>query len=410
MSIGLQNPNLNRFINARFGKYRARVTSNDDPEKMGRIKVNVPTLYNDSKVESGWALPCAVSHVFRIPNIGEMVWVEFEEGDIERAIWTHGSIVRKQGINQIDSHTQGTYRSEDNSGGRVSESLGQTYAGEYRNVETWNNNGNIIEVDSTEGQERILIQHKSGTRVEILPDGTMQCFTAGNKIERVKHNEQKVVYGQLETRAERITEYASQNKYAVVDGSLTHTVRGKTTNSFGKVETTASAIKERVVGSKTTTVGGDSAESVMGNKHEMIMGALNIIVANYLASINPAQPSVNIHSTVGTVQLKSGVGTIPGVDTNQITMDGLANILIQAIARAVITAPIIQLGASQVTAVNNVAKALPLIEWLSAHTHISAVAGAPTTPPTIIPGVPNTPVETIAVLTPLITSPTVLVD
>lgn len=400
MSIGLQHPDLNRLLNGRFGKYRARVTENNDPEKLGRIRVNIPTLYNDTKVESGWALPCAVSHVFRIPSVGEMVWVEFEEGDIERVIWTHGSIVRKQGINQIDSHTQGTYRNEDNSGGRVSESMGQSYAGEYRNVETWNNNGNIIEVDSTEGQERILIQHKSGTRVEILPDGTIQCFTAGNKIDRVKHNEQKVVYGQLETRAERITEYASQNKYAIVDGSLANTVRGGTTNTFGKVDTTASAMKERVTGSKTTTVGGDLSESVMGNHNEMIMGALNIIVANYLASANPAAASVNIHNTLGTVQLKSGVGIVGGgIDTNQITMDNFANILVQAIARAVITAPVIQLGASQVTAVNNVAKALPLIAWLDTHVHPDPLSG--------VSGPPVVPASSVAAL---ITSPTVLVD
>lgn len=411
MTMVMQHPDLNRLIGGRFGKFRAIVTGNNDPERMGRIRVTIPSIYNDETVESGWALPCGVSHIFRIPSVGEMVWVEFEEGDIERVVWQYGGIVRKQGINQIDSHTQGTYRSEDNGGGRVSESFGQAYAGEYRNVETWNNNGNIIEVDSTDGQERILIQHKSGTRVEILPDGTMQCFTAGNKIERVKHNEQKIVYGQLETRAERITEYASQNKYAVVDGSLTNTVRGGTTNTFGKVDTTASAMKERVTGSKTTTVGGDLSESVMGNHNEMIMGALNIIVANYLASANPATASVNIHNTLGTVQLKSGVGIVGGgIDTNQITMDNFANILVQAIARAVITAPVIQLGASQATAINNVAKALPLVEWLSAHTHVSAVAGSPTTPPTIIPGIPNTPLETIAVLTPLITSPTVLVD
>lgn len=400
MSIGLQHPDLNRYINGRFGKFRAVVKNNNDPELMGRIKVNIPSIYNDNDVESGWALPCGVSHIFRIPSIGEMVWVEFEEGDIERVVWQHGGIVRKQGINQIDSHTQGTYRLEDNSGGRVSESFGQSYAGEYRNVETWNNNGNIIEVDSTQGQERILIQHKSGTRIEILPDGTMQCFSAGNKVERIKHNEQKVVYGHSDIRAERITEYASQNKYAVVDGSLTNTVRGQTNNSFGKVNTTVSAINEKVTGSKQLTVGGDLSESVMGNHNEMIMGALNIIVANYLATINPTTASVNIHNTLGTLQLKSGAGIVGGgFDTNQITMDNFANILVQAIARAVITAPIIQLGASQVTAVNNVAKAVPLIAWLDTHFHPDPLSG--------VSGPPVVPASSVAAL---ITSPTVLVD
>lgn len=74
-----------------YGKYRAKVTKNNDPEKQGRIKVECPSVLGD--FESGWALPCFpagghAEHSFGwIPKIGALVWVEFEEGDSNRPIW-----------------------------------------------------------------------------------------------------------------------------------------------------------------------------------------------------------------------------------------------------------------------------------------------------------------------------------
>ena len=38
-----------------FGKYRGEVTSNDDPDNLGRVKARVPRLFGDE--ETGWALP-----------------------------------------------------------------------------------------------------------------------------------------------------------------------------------------------------------------------------------------------------------------------------------------------------------------------------------------------------------------
>lgn len=74
-----------------FGKYRAIVTNNKDIEdKMGRIKVKCPSVLGDS--ESNWCNPCSpfagpnIGQVF-IPNVGDSVWVEFEEGDPDKPIW-----------------------------------------------------------------------------------------------------------------------------------------------------------------------------------------------------------------------------------------------------------------------------------------------------------------------------------
>jgi uncharacterized protein involved in type VI secretion and phage assembly len=74
----------------RYGKHRATVVNNIDPNQKGRIQVQVPAVYGTNTLN--WALPCAPyagngEGFFMIPPIGANVWVEFEGGDIDRPIW-----------------------------------------------------------------------------------------------------------------------------------------------------------------------------------------------------------------------------------------------------------------------------------------------------------------------------------
>jgi uncharacterized protein involved in type VI secretion and phage assembly len=85
--------NLVRRIERRFyGKYRALVVDNADPEQLGRLKLQIPSVLG-TEVVTGWAMPCVpyggdVDQGFLfIPEVGAGVWVEFEEGDLEFPIW-----------------------------------------------------------------------------------------------------------------------------------------------------------------------------------------------------------------------------------------------------------------------------------------------------------------------------------
>jgi len=75
-----------------YGKYRGLVVENADPEKLGRLKVKVPSVLG-SDVVTGWATPCvpyggaADQGFLFIPEVDAGVWVEFEEGDLEFPIW-----------------------------------------------------------------------------------------------------------------------------------------------------------------------------------------------------------------------------------------------------------------------------------------------------------------------------------
>jgi uncharacterized protein involved in type VI secretion and phage assembly len=80
------NDDIRRF----YGKYRGVVTDTADPSSLGRIKA---TLEDFSAWKGNWCMPC-VPYAgpnygwFVIPEIGAHVWVEFEGGDPDRAIWT----------------------------------------------------------------------------------------------------------------------------------------------------------------------------------------------------------------------------------------------------------------------------------------------------------------------------------
>ncbi|MEU4217118.1 phage baseplate assembly protein V [Actinoplanes sp. NPDC026623] len=75
-----------------WGKYRGRVVDNEDPARLGRLRVSVPSVLGPDVV-TGWASPCAPyggaadQGMFFIPERKAGVWIEFEEGDLEFPIW-----------------------------------------------------------------------------------------------------------------------------------------------------------------------------------------------------------------------------------------------------------------------------------------------------------------------------------
>lgn len=88
MSYGFAFERKDRgYGNPFYGKYRGEVTDIKDPLKMGRVKALCPSVFGPSG-ETDWALPCMPPGFKRIPQVGDFVWVEFEEGNIDYPVWT----------------------------------------------------------------------------------------------------------------------------------------------------------------------------------------------------------------------------------------------------------------------------------------------------------------------------------
>lgn len=73
-------------MQAFYGKYRAVVVDINDPEQLGRIRVKCPKVLRDMR--SSWACSCFPPGIFDMPDVGDTVWIEFEDGDVDKPIWT----------------------------------------------------------------------------------------------------------------------------------------------------------------------------------------------------------------------------------------------------------------------------------------------------------------------------------
>lgn len=73
-----------------YGKYAGKVVNTNDSQSMGRLEVSCNAVLGSATT---WAMPCvpyAGPNVgfFFVPPVGAGVWVEFEGGDTDRAIWS----------------------------------------------------------------------------------------------------------------------------------------------------------------------------------------------------------------------------------------------------------------------------------------------------------------------------------
>ncbi len=85
-----ENDLLAFIVGRYFGKYRGIVKDPDDPERRGRIQVQVKGVLGEHLV---WALPCVAYAgpgvgTFFLPDKETMVWIEFEGGNVNYPIWT----------------------------------------------------------------------------------------------------------------------------------------------------------------------------------------------------------------------------------------------------------------------------------------------------------------------------------
>ncbi len=78
-----------------YGKYRAFVRDNHDPERLGRCRLEIPAVLGVGPENwSDWAYPCFSfggindCGTFLVPPEGASVWAEFEGGDPQYPIWS----------------------------------------------------------------------------------------------------------------------------------------------------------------------------------------------------------------------------------------------------------------------------------------------------------------------------------
>lgn len=77
-----------------YSSYRGFVADNKDPLNLGRLKLIIPTVTGPQQ-HNYWSWPTGVFSGKGygsqcLPQIGDVVWVEFEMGCVEVPMWRHG--------------------------------------------------------------------------------------------------------------------------------------------------------------------------------------------------------------------------------------------------------------------------------------------------------------------------------
>lgn len=76
-----------------YSSYRGYVVDNEDPDKLGRIRVTIPMITRETP-HTKWIFPkgsfSGTNYGSQIlPMVGDLVWIEFEHGNTEFPIWSH---------------------------------------------------------------------------------------------------------------------------------------------------------------------------------------------------------------------------------------------------------------------------------------------------------------------------------
>lgn len=157
---------IERTENRHWGKYRGFVADRNDPERLGRLKVRVPSLLADAI--TGWAWPVAPYAgagigLLAIPQEEDLVWVEFEEGQLERPLWSGAAWAKPDRQTEIPEEARDAYPDQ---------------------VVLRTASGNVIVLSDAEGQEKITIRSATGCEVVLDPNANRVTVRAGEVVVR----------------------------------------------------------------------------------------------------------------------------------------------------------------------------------------------------------------------------------
>ena len=236
-----------------YGVWRGRVEENLDPEKLKRVRVRVLQVYTDvDTLDLPWAWPGADSFgglpeegVVAIPSIGADIWVMFEHGDPDFPIFFGSIHGNPAGNNEVPQNARGDQQQDqidakgtdsflDANGATVTEP-DNPFAAEYPNNYVFKTSrGLMLEMDNTEGAERIHIWHPSGSFIEIHPDGTIVKKTTGQQYVVIDNDCNIHVKGAKSVRVDGNTSLSIGGDYDLsVGGDWRATVVGRVITTAG---------------------------------------------------------------------------------------------------------------------------------------------------------------------------------
>lgn len=302
-----------RFLGKKYGKYRGIVTNVKDKKKMGRIMAHVYNIHFEDpdtgeKPSTPWAYPCSGGNFnsgqVSLPKVGSTVWIEFEEGDTDKPLWSPGPWTLWTGKSDIPRHTRGVYdHTDSHMRGTAEIPPPQINASYGESGGTFTAGGCKIEVDDTPNNKRVVIEHPSGSRYEILDDGSCQDISS-NRREVYNGRHYTKVTGARDLAVDGKTTQIYSGRDVVQNGVYTQIHLKNAIYTFKNRDTTVNGETKLVRGSDSVEVFGNKTTTVGGNSNVMTLGEYNLAFAGYSTwlggqglQINPGLGFVTIART-----------------------------------------------------------------------------------------------------------------
>ena len=141
--------------------------------------------------------------------------------------------------------------------------------------------GHIIEYDDTNGRERVMIRHRTGSGVEMRADGSVIFSSTNNTLRIVAANEKAIIEGDGEVVYNGNLKMRVAGDFDLeVGGDFNVNVTGN------KEEIVKSSYIESITKNKTLTVGENKAETILGVDTLTVLSDKNeIIKGNHEANV-----------------------------------------------------------------------------------------------------------------------------
>ena len=280
------------------GYYTGVVEDRDDPLRLGRCRVRVVGLHTENKTvlpteDLPWALsihPLNTPNLYASPKVGEWVFGFFLDSMSAQEPAILGYL---PAIPQAASEYFGTAPNLTRNFARVNT------ANNSANTICWEIGNNIVEVvtqSSTEANGHILIQHKTGAKINIDSDGKISIYTPTNDISIEATN------GDINLNAKNINLTASES-------ITTTSTLATTVVAGGLASITAGGAFSATAGGLASITAGGAFTATAGLYMDLttLAGILNIETPNSISIDAPAIYSTGTLETTGQI-VGAGIG------------------------------------------------------------------------------------------------------
>ena len=182
--------------------------------------------------------------------------------------------------------------------------------------------GHVIQYNDTPAGERVLVKHRTGTAIDMLPDGSMSISSKGKTIFTIRDDMTIVVEGDVNWAVNGNFNLDVKGNYNVKALNVNTVSEGdiSSTTQSGSINVTAAAnLRETVKGSKSSTVAGTVTSLALGDVNTISGGAQKIVSQGDLqiagggatkmssqGGIDVSSPNINIGANSITVIGASG--------------------------------------------------------------------------------------------------------